>query len=106
METNRTSRDVILRELTERRMRREAHARDAETSCPGGVVRLEQLAEAWRKAQDDANTAYAAWHRSASAEEYTVYRAAQDRADQAQDALWRQHVLATATFGFARWAAA
>jgi hypothetical protein len=90
------SRDQVLRELAERRVRREAAARDAETRCLGGVDRFEQLATAWRTAQDDANAAYDAWRRAASAEEYAVYRAAQDRADQGQDALWEQHVLETA----------
>jgi hypothetical protein len=94
------SRDEILRELTERRVRREAQACEAETRYLGGVSRLERLAAAWRKAQADANAAYAGWRRAARAEEYAVYRAAQDRADQAQDALWGQHVLTTAALGY------
>jgi hypothetical protein len=103
MESKRMSRDELLRELTERRVRREAEAREAETRYLGGVDRFEQLAAAWRKAQDDANAAYAAWRRAAGAEQYAVYRAAQDRADQAQDALWEQHVLRTAAPGYERW---
>jgi hypothetical protein len=94
------SRDEVLRELTERRVRRESAARKAETHYLGGAARLEELSAAWRKAQDDANAAYAAWRRAARAEEYAVYRAAQDRADQAQDALWEQHVLATGGRGY------
>ena len=47
----------------------------------------DELAYAWRVAQDEAVAAYEAWRDSAGANEYAVYRAAQDRADQAQDAL-------------------
>lgn len=86
------SREEVLRELTERRVRRESAARKAETHYLGGAARLAELAAAWRKAQDDAIGAYAAWRRAARAEAYVVYRAAQARADQAQDALWEQHV--------------
>jgi hypothetical protein len=94
------SRDEVRRELMERRVRREADARDADTRYLGGLDRLQQLTAAWRKAQDDAVGAYAAWRRWARAEEYVVYRAAQDRADQAQDELWTQHLLTTAAPGF------
>jgi hypothetical protein len=94
------SRDEVLRELKERRVRREAEAREAETHYLGGAARLEEVAAAWRKAQDHAVGAYAAWRRTPGAEEYTVYRAAQDRADQAQDALWEQHVLTTGGRGY------
>jgi hypothetical protein len=47
----------------------------------------DELAYAWRTAQDDAVEAYRAWQESREPSEYTVYRAAQDRADQAQDVL-------------------
>jgi hypothetical protein len=47
----------------------------------------DELAYAWRTAQDDAVGAYRAWQDSRGPSEYTVYRAAQDRADQAQDVL-------------------
>jgi hypothetical protein len=47
----------------------------------------DELAYAWRVAQDDAVAAYEAWRDSSGANEYAVYRAAQDRADQAQDTL-------------------
>lgn len=43
--------------------------------------------DAWGDARDEAMLAYEAWHSSATAESYTVYRAAQDRADAAQDTL-------------------
>jgi hypothetical protein len=42
---------------------------------------------AWDEAQLEADFAYAAWRRKHGAEAYVVYRAAQDRADAAQDAL-------------------
>ena len=47
----------------------------------------DELAYAWRVAQDEAVAAYRAWHESPGSSEYAVYRAAQDRADQAQDVL-------------------
>ena len=43
--------------------------------------------EAWREAHDEAAAAYGAWHTSATPESYSADRAAQDRADAAQDAL-------------------
>jgi hypothetical protein len=50
----------------------------------------DELAYAWRAAQDDAIAAYQAWQESPGRTAYAVYCAAQDRADQAQ------HVLAAA----------
>jgi hypothetical protein len=94
------SRDEVLRELTERRVRRETEGRKAETHYLGRVVRLRELTAAWRKAQHDAVGAYAAWRRTPGAEEYTVYRAAQDRADQAQDALGEEHALTDGGRGY------
>ena len=47
----------------------------------------DELAFAWRSAQDEALSTYRAWSESPSRTAYVVYRAAQDRADQAQDAL-------------------
>jgi hypothetical protein len=46
---------------------------------------------AWDEAQDEAERAYTAWCRSGDRGEYVVYRAAQDRADVAQDALATCH---------------
>ena len=43
--------------------------------------------DAWSDARDDALQAYAAWLTVPAAESYAVYRAAQDRADAAQDTL-------------------
>ena len=47
------------------------------------------LAWNWRDAQAEATLAYAAWCNSPGADAYSVYRAAQDRADAAHDALAR-----------------
>ena len=43
--------------------------------------------DAWSDARDEALQAYASWHTAPTAESYAVYRAAQDRADAAQDTL-------------------
>jgi hypothetical protein len=47
----------------------------------------EELASAWRNAHDEAVAAYKAWRESPGPTAYAVYRAAQDRADLAQDVL-------------------
>jgi hypothetical protein len=47
----------------------------------------EELALSWRGAQDEALAAYQAWCDHPGAATYASYRAAQDRADQAQDIL-------------------
>jgi hypothetical protein len=47
----------------------------------------EELRHAWRAAHEEAVCAYRAWHATGGEETYAVYRAAQDRADVAQDAL-------------------
>jgi hypothetical protein len=49
----------------------------------------DELALSWRAAQDDAVAAYREWCRSPGPTAYARYRAAQDRADQAQDVLAR-----------------
>jgi hypothetical protein len=43
--------------------------------------------DAWSDAHEEAEEAYWAWMASRAAEDYLVYRAAQDREDAAQDAL-------------------
>jgi len=48
-----------------------------------------ELADAWRAAQEEAALAYAYWRELPGPIGYTVYRAAQDRADQAQELLAR-----------------
>jgi hypothetical protein len=61
-------------------------------STGGAPALLGEQAWAWRDAQAEAALAYAAWCRDAGADGYAVYRAAQDRADAAQDALARRAV--------------
>jgi hypothetical protein len=55
---------------------------------------LEELSFVRREAQAEANAAYDDWRLGHDDEAYTVYRAAQDRADAAQDELarWVAHV--------------
>ena len=48
---------------------------------------FDELADAWRAAQAEAMYAYEHWRGTADADAFAVYRAAQDRADQAQDVL-------------------
>jgi len=53
-------------------------SRDAE---PDGLL------AAWRGAHDEASRALSAWRRAPGPEAFAAFRAAQDRADAAQDAL-------------------
>ena len=57
---------------------------------------LEEYSFARREAQAEANLAYEDWRHRPSGDAYVVYRAAQDRADAAQDALvnWDQLIAA------------
>jgi hypothetical protein len=48
---------------------------------------LDELAFTWREAQKEAVSAYCHWRRVRDRITYAIYRAAQDRADAAQDAL-------------------
>ncbi len=48
---------------------------------------LEELSFMRREAQIEATQAYEDWHESMTGETWAIYRAAQDRADAAQDAL-------------------
>ena len=43
--------------------------------------------DAWSDAHEEAQEAYRTWSRSGRADDYAVYRAAQDREDAAQDAV-------------------
>ena len=43
--------------------------------------------DAWSDAHEEAECAYVAWRASGAGDDYTAYRAAQDREDAAQDAL-------------------
>jgi hypothetical protein len=60
-----------------------------ETTVPSAYdyAMLEELSFIRREAQAEADQAYGDWRDSSSGETYTVYRAAQDRADAAQDQL-------------------
>jgi hypothetical protein len=51
----------------------------------------DELALVWHAAQLDAVSAYCAWSESPGGTAYTAYRAAQDRADSAQDELADEH---------------
>jgi hypothetical protein len=48
---------------------------------------VDELVLAWQSAQREAVDAYVAWSGSHTAEAYAAYRAAQDRADAAQNTL-------------------
>jgi hypothetical protein len=84
----------ILKELLERRAGRDALRHDAEARVVW-AWRVDELTEVWRAAQDEATSAYEHWCDEPCREAYAVYRAAQDRADEAQDTLWQQHILST-----------
>jgi hypothetical protein len=65
-------------------------ARAAEFELDGDAGRswvFDELADAWRAAQAEAAEAYEHWRETQCAKAFAVYRAAQDRADQAQDVL-------------------
>ncbi|HEY7077180.1 MAG TPA: hypothetical protein VH418_17505 [Solirubrobacteraceae bacterium] len=51
--------------------------------------RQDELFALWSAARAEANLAYDAWCGSPGADAYAVYRAAEDRADAAEAALWR-----------------
>jgi hypothetical protein len=63
---------------------------------------LEELRFVRREAQAEATLAYNDWRRDPGADAYFVYRAAQDRADAAQDALaeWAQELDRSGTAGY------
>ena len=96
------SRDQVMNELLERRALREARQRDVESAS---AWMFEELSDSWRAAQLEASDAYALWSELPGRDAYAVYRAAQDRADEAQDALWQQHILRTCAPGDEGWIA-
>jgi hypothetical protein len=59
---------------------------EAVDATQGGWV-LDELTFVWRAAQGEAANAYCHWRRVGDRTAYAIYRAAQDRADAAQDAL-------------------
>jgi hypothetical protein len=62
----------------------------------GWLWLLEELGFAWQEAQFEATLAYRHWCRFRDRGAYATYRAAQDRADAAQDALGEQYAEAIA----------
>ena len=60
-----------------------------------GLWILEELSFVWREAQREASLAYCHWRRRRDRVAYARYRAAQDRADAAQDALSARHAAAS-----------
>jgi hypothetical protein len=60
---------------------------------------LEELSFVRREAQAEANLAYEDWRDRPTGDTYVVYRAAQDRADSAQDELadWVRQLATSAT---------
>jgi hypothetical protein len=76
--------DQILGQLVEHESARRAEFEVGEET-PSWL--FDELADAWWAAQSEATQAYDGWRESASRDAYVVYRAAQDRADQAQDEL-------------------
>jgi hypothetical protein len=69
--------------------------------APGWSWLVDGFVRVWRDAERQAGDAYGAWCRSPGASSYAVYRAEQDRADTAQDALadWASRVAARRTRG-------
>ena len=80
-----------LRHLLERRAGEDLEGPDADH-----FWLRDELSDAWWAAQAEARAAYDYWRELPGADGYAAYRAAQDRADEAQDALWQQHLLDTA----------
>jgi hypothetical protein len=76
--------EQILQQLVERRSARLAEFAVAEPTQPW---LFDELADAWRAAQAETARAYRDWCSAPGADAYAVYRAAQDRADRAQDSL-------------------
>jgi hypothetical protein len=52
---------------------------------------VDELLEAWRAARAEANAALARWRAGSGRTSFAVWRAAEDRADAAQDALAGRH---------------
>jgi hypothetical protein len=94
-------RDRVRNELLQRRLQRDALRQRAEHRLAPWV--FDELLAAWRAAQEQATKAYEHWCRVPGADGCAAYRAAQDRADQAQDALWRQHALQTSPSNTEAW---
>jgi hypothetical protein len=86
--------DQILDQLYERHQARLAEFDLAE---PPYCWLFDELADAWRAAQAEAECAYEHWCEMRTTGAFAVYRAAQDRADQAQDVLADRYAGSVAT---------
>jgi hypothetical protein len=84
-------RDRVRNELLQRRLQRDARREEAEQRLGAWVV--DELFAARGAAQNEATEADELCCRLPGTDPCAAYRAAQDRADQAQDPLWQQHVL-------------
>ena len=63
-------------------------------TSPGDVSRAGELLVVWRAARAEANAALEAWRREPGDAAYSVYRAAEDRADAAEASLRLRPTLA------------
>ena len=77
--------EQILEELVERQRVRRAEFELGDEAVHDWL--FDELADAWRAAQAEAARAYEYWCMTPGADARAVYRAAQDRADQAQAVL-------------------
>ena len=59
----------------------------AERAAPTEAWEVAELQTVWSAARAEANLAYEAWRAAGGHSAYTTYRAAEDRADAAEDAL-------------------
>jgi hypothetical protein len=73
--------------MPRRTNRSSGHGRRSARIAHRPACLYDELAFAWRTAQDDAAAAYDAWSARPGPDTYAAYRAAQDRADTAQDTL-------------------
>lgn len=86
--------DQILDQLYERHQARLAEFDPTE---PADCWLFDELTDTWRAAQAEAACAYEHWCDMRSTDAFAVYRAAQDRADQAQDVLAERYAEIVAT---------
>src|SRR5258707_8708766 len=68
----------------------------------GSLWVSEELRLGWREARLEASLAHSHWCRVRDRTAYSIYRAAQDRADAAQDALSLRHAAERASEALAR----
>lgn len=75
----------------------QARLAEFEVAEPARSWLFDELADAWRAAQAEAAGAYEHWRETGTLDAFAVYRAAQDRADQAQDVLAERYAGGVAT---------